>query len=148
MSSYFQVLYMKDGNVEDIEIPARIILHRVALFTPKYLEYCYRMSKYVDYVDDTFILKHLNKVIERHIYPPKTKEIKEAFELQKQKKEKNSDELLWLYELICQHYKWGIREIEMYKNYYYELFRVNNKLLYFFQFYGVQESIYKKYKLI
>jgi len=139
-------MYLKDGNPSKIEIPARIVNHRISMFTPKYLEICSFIDVYANSLDDETFNQMIYIFTKKEAYLPKTSHFKQALQLQKEKIEEiKNKQYEWLYDEIVKYYNWGETEKELYRTHYEKLFEDISKLKYFFEFFGVQESQYKKY---
>lgn len=146
--TYFDVFYSKEGSPDIIELPHQIINHRISLFSPEYLKICAELDKNIFYKNPEIVKGILFKVIKKHRYMPKTKDVKEALEKQKILKEKNEDdEFGWLFDMICERYCWSLQEKEMYRPIYDIYFKDLEKLKYFFRFFGIDKNKYKKYGL-
>lgn len=142
ITNYMQILYQKQGNVENIEIPPLIINRRLSLVSPELLDFCFAMERNILYSKSYYYFKTMNSVIPKRAYIPTTKEMKSMLEQSKENKSKKEN-FYFLYEKIVNHYKWGKKEEELYKSHYYKLFEDKKMLIYFYRFFDVPENQWK-----
>lgn len=142
ITNYMQILYQKQGDIKNIELPPNIVNKRIALYSPNFLKVCCKLEQGIYYINPYFYFKIMDLVIPKSIYMPKTKEVKEILEIAKQNKQKE-DTYDFLYKKIVKYYNWGKREEEMNKNYFYKLFEDKKKLIYFYRYFDIPEKQWK-----
>lgn len=136
--NYIEILYGKKGSINDITIPPIVLNDRLPLYSPELIDVCAILDKYIYKIKPYFYYTIMDLYIKKTQYYPKTRHIKEILEEKKQ--EEKQDIYSKVYDCICNHYKWGLNEKELYKKYYYNLFEDKDKFVYFCRFFDFDEK--------
>jgi hypothetical protein len=142
ITNYMQILYLKEGNIENIQIPHNIVNKRISLYSPHLLKFCYALESGIYYQNSYYYYKVIDALIPKTKYYPKTKEVKEILENGKENKNKE-DTFDFLYKHIVKHYNWGVNEEKMYKSYYFKLFEDKEILRYYYRYFDIPEKQWK-----